>query len=61
MNTVPPMIFTVGWGASGRFLNSWKAYRYGVEHMDDPDSWSDEPEQTEKAEEIAEEEEEGRT
>lgn len=39
----------------------WKAYRYGVEHMDDPDSWSDEPEQTEKAEEIAEEEEEGRT
>ena len=38
----------------------WKAYRYGVEHMDDPDSWSDEPEQMEKTEGIAEEEEEGR-
>ena len=23
-------------------LREWKAYKYGLEHIDDPDSWSDE-------------------
>lgn len=23
----------------------WKAYRYGMEHMDDPETWSDEPQE----------------
>ena len=34
----------------------WKAYRYGVEHKDDPSSWSDEPEAIGEAEETAGEE-----
>lgn len=36
----------------------WKAYRFGVEHIDDPTTWSDEPEQLEEPEEEAEPEEE---
>lgn len=32
----------------------WKAYRYGVEHIDDPDSWTDEPELPEEPEEEEE-------
>ena len=27
----------------------WKAYKYGMEHIDDPDSWSDEEEDEELA------------
>ena len=25
-------------------LREWKAYKYGLDHIDDPDSWSDEEE-----------------
>lgn len=36
-------------------LREWKAYKYGVEHIDDPDSWSDEDEEDEAlAAELAE-------
>ena len=36
-------------------LREWKAYKYGVEHIDDPDSWSDENEEDEVlAAELAE-------
>lgn len=31
-------------------LREWKAYKYGLDHIDDPDSWSDEEEDTELAE-----------
>ena len=35
------VVFTV----AGVFLlwREWRAYRYGQEHIDDPESWSDEP------------------
>lgn len=36
---------------------SWKAYKYGLEHKDDPTTWSDEPYEPEKLEEPAAEEE----
>lgn len=29
----------------GLLWREWKAYRYGLEHKDDPSSWSDEPEE----------------
>lgn len=36
-------------------LREWKAYKYGVDHIDDPDSWSDEDEEDEAlAAELAE-------
>lgn len=35
-------------------LREWKAYKYGVEHIDDPDSWSDEDEDAELEAELAE-------
>lgn len=35
----------------GAFLlhHEWKAYKYGMEHMDDPSSWNDEEEDEELA------------
>ena len=41
-------------------LREWKAYRYGQEHIDDPESWSDEPEELleDQQDEDAETEEE---
>ena len=37
-------------------LREWRAYQYGKEHIDDPETWSDEPEEAEpsKPEEPAE-------
>lgn len=30
-------------------LREWKAYKYGQEHIDDPETWSDDPELLEEA------------
>lgn len=40
MITVP---FAIGYALLGAWLlhREWKAYRYGVEHKDDPDSWTE--------------------
>ena len=42
-------------------LREWKAYKYGLDHIDDPDTWSDEeaalPEAESQPEEPAEEDE----
>ena len=27
---------------AGLMLREWKAYKYGLEHIDDPETWSDE-------------------
>ena len=35
-------------------LREWKAYKYGMDHIDDPDSWSDEDEDAELEAELAE-------
>jgi len=35
-------------------LREWKAYKYGVDHIDDPDSWGDEDEDEELEAELAE-------
>ncbi len=35
-------------------LREWKAYKYGMDHIDDPDSWSDEDEDAELKAELAE-------
>lgn len=35
-------------------LREWKAYKYGMEHINDPDSWSDEDEDAELEAELAE-------
>ena len=53
-NTVLCILAAVLFAAVGGAVlwREWKAYRYGLEHKDDPESWSEEPE------EPAEEEEE---
>ena len=58
VNIIGGTVFTVA--GAWMLWREWKAYRYGVEHMDDPDSWSDEPEQPEQTGQPAEKEEEGR-
>lgn len=35
-------------------LREWRAYKYGMEHIDDPTSWSDEEEDAELSKLIAE-------
>ena len=35
-------------------LQQWKAYKYGVDHIDDPNSWNDEEEDVELEAELAE-------
>lgn len=34
-------------------LREWRAYQYGKAHIDDPSTWSDEPEETEEGGEDA--------
>lgn len=34
-------------------LREWRAYKYGLDHIDDPDSWSEEDETLPEAEEEA--------
>lgn len=34
-------------------LREWRAYQYGKAHIDDPSTWSDEPEESEKGGEDA--------
>ena len=34
-------------------LREWKSYKYGLDHIDDPDTWSDEDEELPEAEEEA--------
>ena len=45
-------VFTVA--GAWMLWREWKAYRYGVEHIDDPDSWTDELELPEEPEEEEE-------
>ncbi len=54
------VVAAVVFAAAGCWMlwREWKAYRYGVEHKDDPSSWSDEPEELDAAEETAGEAEE---
>lgn len=64
-NSDAPMVtipFAIGYALLGAWLlrREWRAYRYGVEHKDDPDSWSDEHDALEGTEErpaLPEEEE----
>lgn len=37
------------------FYGEWKAYRFAKEHKDDPESWNDDPDMLEAAEEEPEE------
>ena len=56
MITLPFAIFYALLGA-WLLRREWKAYRYGVEHKDDPDSWADEdelPESETEADELPE-------
>ena len=49
MNIIGGSVFTVA--GAWMLWREWKAYRYGVEHIDDPDSWTDETELSEEPEE----------
>ena len=41
LNVAGGVVFAVA--AALMLLREWRAYRYGQEHIDDPESWSDEP------------------
>ena len=41
LNVASGVVFAVA--AALMLLREWRAYRYGQEHIDDPESWSDEP------------------
>ena len=47
VNILAGLFFLVAGGLI--LLPEWKAYKYGVEHKDDPDSWSDEDVEVEAA------------
>ena len=56
-----PVVAAIGmvvFAAIGGFLcwRSWKAYKFGLEHKDDPSTWSDEPYEPEMLDAAEEEE-----
>lgn len=54
VNMIGGAVFTVA--GAWMLWREWKAYRYGAEHMDDPDTWSDEPLEQEEPTQKPEEE-----
>ena len=42
MGLIGGVVFTAA--GAFLFLREWKAYQYGQAHIDDPETWSDEPE-----------------
>lgn len=54
------IVAAVVFAAVGGYLAycEWKAYRFGLEHKDDPETWNDDPDMLEPAEEEPESESE---
>lgn len=52
VNVAGGLVFAVS--AALMLLREWRAYQYGKAHIDDPETWSDEPEEEEKLEEAPE-------